>query len=102
MIRGSSGPWTARRTLLVLSGGFGVVLMLWLAAWVADLHDGRTWNERSRYEAGPRWVITDRIEDPSGFRMTMMVRYVLPVTMLATISLVCLLGALSQPKVRAE
>ncbi len=94
--------WTPRRTLFSLAGGFGAAVAVWLLAWGADLHDGRTWHKRSRYETGPLFYAIDNRENPSSFKITVMTRYVMPVTLLGSISLICLLGGLSQPKGKAE
>jgi|GEM_PF-5860022 len=102
MIQDFVSPTTPRGTLFALAGCFGVLLAAWLSIWAIDLHDGRTWNKRGRHGTGPLLYVIDKTENPSGFRITVMSRYVLPVTLLGTISLVCLLGALSQPKRNAE
>lgn len=88
-----------RDKLFALAGGFGAAVAVWLLVGVIDLHDGRTWEHEGR--SGP-WYVIDKAVDPSDYRSMVMFRYVLPVTLLGTISLVCLLGAFVQPKGKTE
>jgi len=102
MIRGLKSPRTPRDTLFALAACFGACTALWVSVGVVDLHDGRTWNERRSHGAGRGWYMIDSAENPSVFRFTIMTRYVLPLTLVGTITVVCLLCGLSQPKRDAE
>ena len=75
-----------------------VVTAAWTIVSAIDLHDGHTWNSRSRREPGPRWYPVDAWQNPSTFKAIVALRFGLPVVLLGTIGFVCLVGALAQPK----
>lgn len=87
-----------RRALFTLSAGFLVITAVWTIISAVDLHDGRTWDRRGRYEPGPRWYPVSAEQNPSTFKLIMVLRFGLPVILLGTIGLICLVGALAQPK----
>ncbi|HWW11910.1 MAG TPA: hypothetical protein VN018_05285 [Brevundimonas sp.] len=87
-----------RHALMVLAGAWLAATLLFVVGGVADLHDGKTWNKRGRYEGGPRWYRIVQAENPKGFKAVVVFRYVLPITILGSATLVCFLGAMAQPK----
>jgi len=87
-----------RNGLLALATMWTVATAAFLIGGVVDLHDGDTWNKRSRYEAGSRWYKIVEADNPKGFKSVVMLRYVLPTTIFGTGALVCFVGALAQPR----
>jgi hypothetical protein len=100
MTVGHSWASDSRKALLALTVGFLVVTTLLVLGGLIDLHDRKTWNQRGRYESGPRWYSIDAVQNPDGFKQVIMFRYVLPITVFGTATVICLLGALAQPKKR--
>lgn len=99
---GRSSPAIGPRKALLMLGVGGLVgAVLFAVGGVVDLNDGETWHKRSRRHGADRWVQIVQTENPKGFRTVLLVRYVMPVTILGTASLVCFLGAAAQP-VRCE
>lgn len=92
----------SRKALVALTLGFLVITTLLTVGGLVDLHDRKTWNQRGRYESGPRWYRIDAVQNPEGFKQVIMFRYVLPVTIFGTATVICLLGAFAQPKKRAS
>jgi hypothetical protein len=75
-----------------------VLTALFAGAGVLDLHDGETWNRRGRHSSGPLFYPITTAENPKEFKAVLLFRYVMPITILGTATLVCLLGAVAQPK----
>jgi hypothetical protein len=69
---------------------------LWTAISVIDLHDGATWRDRHRREGGPLFVRVDAQQDPSAFKLILMLRGVMPAVLLGTFSAVLLIGGGAQ------
>ena len=90
-----SGP---RYALTALGVAALVFTSLFVLGGFIDLDDGKTWNKRSRYESGPLWYPVVEAESPKEFRSVLMFRYMLPVVIFGTATVVCFLGAAAQPK----
>lgn len=91
-------PISPRKGLFALASGFMAIALLWAIGSVADLYDGKTYNERGRYSSGPKWYPVTAKENPSTFKAIVVLRAGLPVILLGTIGCVCLVGALAQPR----
>lgn len=89
-----------RKGLLMLASAGLVFALLFTVGGVVDLHDGETWHKRHRRHGAERWVRIVEAEDPGGFRSVLLLRYILPVTIFGTASLVCFLGGAAQPRSR--
>ena len=90
--------WSPRRTLFTLSAGFLAITAAWTIFSAIDLHDGHTYDRRGRYEPGPMWHPVNAEDNPSDFKAIMALRFGLPAILLGTIGVICLVGAVAQPK----
>lgn len=87
-----------RYALTVLGMAGLIVTILIVGGGIFDLHDGKTLNQRGQGGSGPLWYPIVAAENPSGFKSVLIFRYVLPVVIFGTATLVCFLGAAAQPK----
>ena len=91
-------PWAPRRTLFSISSVCLTLIAVWSVAMILDLHDGTAWNERPGHGSGPRFYLIDSRTNPGGFKTVILLRYVMPMTLLGTTAAVCFLGGLAQPR----